>query len=47
LVGDIGDGQGFSCGGMQFTVKAGGVEKFCQVYKNLAQKKGIQLTADI
>ena len=47
LVGDIKDGQGFSCGGLQFTVKAGGVEKFCQVYKNLAQKKGIQLTADV
>jgi hypothetical protein len=43
---DIGDGQGVSCGGLQFTEAAGGVKKFCQVYKRevAANKKEISAT---
>lgn len=47
LVGDIGDGQGFSCGGLQFTVKAGGVTVFCSKYKEVATAKNVQIPSNV
>ena len=42
--GDIGDGQGFSCGGLQFTVAAGGVKVFCKCYQQVAKTKNFPIT---
>jgi hypothetical protein len=42
---DINDGQGFSCGYLQFTVGAGGHLVFCEKYLETAKVKGKELTA--
>lgn len=44
-VDDIKDGQGFSCGYLQFTVAAQGHVIFCQKYRQVAAKNGTTLTS--